>query len=394
MSLSFEYHMPTRIIFGAGKLNELDKISMPGRHALVVMTSGQSMKRYGYLDKLIASLTQADIQTTVFAKVLANPVVEHVHEAAEIARQQGCDFIIGFGGGSAVDTAKSVAVMVNNPGDYWDYIGTGSGKGKAVEAPVLPIVAIPTTAGTGTESDPWTVITKTDSKEKIGFGIPETFPQIALVDPELMVSVPPKLTAYQGMDAFFHAAEGYLASIAQPASELYSLDSVARIQQYLPRAVTQGDDIEARSQLAWASTQSGMVESTSCVISHHSLEHALSAYYPDVPHGAGLVMLSIPYFTFMANHAPSRFVPLAKAMGAELTGLTEQQQALAFVEKLKQLIADVGLADLRLRDFDVKREDMDAMAQNAFDTMGFLFDLDPHPLTKEDIVAIYEASYA
>lgn len=394
MSLSFEYHMPTRIIFGAGKLNELDKISMPGRNALVVMTSGQSMKRYGYLDKLIASLTQADIQTTVFAKVLPNPVVEHVHEAAEIARQQGCDFIIGFGGGSAVDTAKSVAVMVNNPGDYWDYIGTGSGKGKAVEAPVLPIVAIPTTAGTGTESDPWTVITKTDSKEKIGFGIPETFPQIALVDPELMVSVPPQLTAYQGMDAFFHAAEGYLASIAQPASELYSLDSVARIQQYLPRAVTQGDDIEARSQLAWASTQSGMVESTSCVISHHSLEHALSAYYPDVPHGAGLVMLSIPYFTFMANHAPSRFVPLAKAMGAELTGLTEQQQALAFVEKLKQLIADVGLADLRLRDFDVKREDMDAMAQNAFDTMGFLFDLDPHPLTKEDIVAIYEASYA
>lgn len=394
MSLSFEYHMPTRILFGAGKLTELGRVPLPGRHALIVMTSGQSMKRLGYLDQLVAELTQQDIQTTVFAKVLPNPVVEHVHEAAALARQQGCDFIIGFGGGSAVDTAKSVAVMVHNPGQYWDYMGTGSGKGRAVEQPVLPIVAIPTTAGTGTESDPWTVITKSDTKEKIGFGIPDTFPQLAIVDPELMVSIPPQLTAYQGMDAFFHAAEGYLASIAQPASELYSLDSVARIRQYLPRAVAQGDDIEARSQLAWSSTQSGMVESTSCVISHHSLEHALSAYYPDVPHGAGLVMLSVPYFTYMATHAPARFPALAKAMGAELDGLSEPAQAMAFVDQLKQLIADVGLADLRLQDFNVQRKDLPAMAQNAFDTMGFLFDLDPHPLTKEDIVAIYEASYA
>lgn len=172
--------------------------------------------------------------------------------------------------------------------------------------PAAPIVAIPTTAGTGTESDPWTVITNTETNEKIGFGIPDLFPFLSIVDPELMVSVPANLTAYQGMDAFFHSVEGYLAKVAQPVSDLYALDSISRITKFLPEAVKDGNNLQAREQMAWASTQAGMVESTSCCISEHSMEHALSAYYPKLPHGAGLVALSVPYFTYMLKKDEKR----------------------------------------------------------------------------------------
>ena len=153
------------------------------------------------------------------------------------------------------------------------------------ENKALPLVAIPTTAGTGTESDPWTVITKSDTNEKIGWGCDDTFPVLSIIDPELMLSVPPKMTAYTGMDAFFHAAECYIANVNQPASDLFALEAISLITKYLPEAVNKGSDIEARTKLAWASTEAGICESLSCCIAHHSMEHAVSAYYPDVPHG-------------------------------------------------------------------------------------------------------------
>lgn len=198
--MHFNYYMPTRVIFGRGRLKELAQAELPGKKALIVITGGNSMRKFGYLDKVQALLRENGVDSTVFDKVLPNPIEAHVEEAAELARREECDFVIGLGGGSAIDSAKSIAIMVNN-GDnrYWDYL-----KGKAsIMQPVLPIVAIPTTAGTGTEADPWTVITNADTNEKIGFGIDATFPQLSIVDPELMVSVPPLFTAYQGMDAFF-----------------------------------------------------------------------------------------------------------------------------------------------------------------------------------------------
>ena len=219
--MHFNYYMPTRVIFGRGRLKELAQAELPGKKALIVITGGNSMRKFGYLDKVQALLRENGVDSTVFDKVLPNPIEAHVEEAAELARREECDFVIGLGGGSAIDSAKSIAIMVNN-GDnrYWDYL-----KGKAsIMQPVLPIVAIPTTAGTGTEADPWTVITNADTNEKIGFGIDATFPRLSIVDPELMVSVPPLFTAYQGMDAFFHSAEGYLTNETQPVSDLYALD--------------------------------------------------------------------------------------------------------------------------------------------------------------------------
>jgi alcohol dehydrogenase len=379
--MSFDYHIPTKILFGAGKLNQLAEEPLPGKKALIVMSNGGSMRRHGYLERLEKLLKQQNIESLVYDRIQPNPVKEHVMEGAARARENGCDFVIGLGGGSPIDAAKAIALMAVNPGDYWDYIGSGSGKGEAVQNGALPIVAITTTAGTGTEADPWLVIT--NGGEKIGFGAPpHTFPVLSVVDPELMVSIPPHLTAYQGFDAFFHAVEGYIANIATPMSDLYALESIRLIADYLPRAVADGSDLEAREKVALANTLSGFVESTSCCTSEHSLEHAMSAFHPELPHGAGLILLSEAYFRHFAPHCTERYAKMAEAMGGS-----------DFVAELVALQEKCGVRELKMSDYDIKASELESITENAHDTMGFLFDFDPVQITPEDAVSILHAAY-
>jgi len=194
MNLDFSYYMPTRILFGCGKLKELSTTPfVPGTKALIVIGASGAMRRHGYLDRAIEYLKANNVDSVVYDKIQPNPVSEHVEEGAAVAKENQCDFVVGLGGGSTIDSAKSIAVMAVN--------------------------AVTTTAGTGTEADPWTVITKSETNEKIGWGSPFTFPTLSIVDPELMLSVPPKQTAYTGMDAFFHSVESYLATVSQPTSD-------------------------------------------------------------------------------------------------------------------------------------------------------------------------------
>jgi alcohol dehydrogenase len=395
MNLNFSFYMPTRILFGCGKLNELGTTPyLPGKKALVVIGASGAMKKHGYLDRATKLLKANGVETVVYDKIQPNPVCEHVEEGAAVAKENGCDFILGLGGGSTIDSAKSIAVMAVNPGRYWDYITRGSGGGKTPPNGALPIVAITTTAGTGTEADPWTVITKSDTNEKIGWGNEFTFPRLSIVDPELMVSVPPKTTAYTGMDAFFHSVETYLATINQPASDHLALEAVSLITRYLPIAVKDGTNMEARTKLAWANTEAGMCESLSCCISHHSMEHAVSAYYPEVAHGSGLTMLSVSYFSYLAERNPARFPDLARAMGEDVDRLPEKEQAMAFITGLKKLIKNIGLKEEKLADFSINKKDLRIFAENAFYAMGSLFDITPVELTLDDVVAIYENAYA
>ncbi|WP_434655241.1 iron-containing alcohol dehydrogenase [Thermoanaerobacterium thermosaccharolyticum] len=390
MKSNFTYFMPTEIIFGPGTLEKLATVRLPGKKALLVIGSGNSMRKHGYLDRVVSYLKQNNVDYVVYDKILPNPIADHVAEGAKLAKENECDFVIGLGGGSTIDSSKAIAVMAKNPGDYWDYVSGGSGKGMEVKNGALPIVAIPTTAGTGTESDPWAVVTKTETNEKIGFGCKYTYPTLSIVDPELMVSIPPKFTAYQGMDAFFHSVEGYLATVNQPGSNVLALQSISLITENLPKAVDDGNNIEARTALAWASTAAGIVESLSSCISHHSMEHALSAYHPDIPHGAGLIMLSVSYFSFMASKVPDRFVDIAKAMGEEINGATKEEQAISFIKGLKKLIKNIGMEDLSLSGFGVKEDEIEKLSRNAMDTMGGLFQVDPYKLSLEEVMSIYK----
>lgn len=383
----FSLHIPTRLLFGCGEIKNLATEKLPGKKALIVISAGTSMKKYGYLDKVIELLKDNDTEAVVFDKILPNPIKGHVMEAAALCRAEQCDFVIGLGGGSSIDSAKAIAVMACNEGDYWDYVIGGSGKGRPA-AKALPIIAIPTTAGTGTEADPWTVITNEEKQEKIGFGNQHTFPALSIVDPELMVSIPPHLTAYQGFDAFFHAAEGFLANCATPISDLYALEAIRLLYKYLPVAVKDGKNLKARAKVAWASTLAGLVESTSSCTSEHSLEHAMSAYYPALPHGAGLIAISEAYFETFRNDCMKRYMKMAEIMTQQKSNRPSD-----FMDALIRMQKECEVYQLKLSDWGLKEEDLPKMVQNARETMGGLFMFDPRPLTDEEVLSIYKNSY-
>lgn len=382
---SFRFFMPAKVFFGPGSLSKLGTEELPGKKALIVF-GGTSMRRLGYLDRVVALLKENGVASVLFDKILPNPVVEHVMEGAALAKAEGCDMVVGLGGGSSMDSAKSIALMAKNPGEYWDYIACGSGKAKPVENGALPIICITTTAGTGTESDPWTVITKSDTQEKIGFGGDATFPYLSIVDPELMVSVPAHLTAYQGFDALFHSLEGYLATIANPMSDMFALKAIELITKNLPTAVKEPENMEARGGVALGNTLSGFVETLSCCTTEHALEHALSAVKPELPHGAGLIMISLEYYRHFAPLVPDRAADMARAMGAEPT-------VDGFLGALEKLQRDCGVFDLKMSDYGFVKEEMRRIAELSRFSMGMLYPLDRVPLTDDDAEKILVKSY-
>lgn len=386
--MSFRYYIPTEILFGRGQLAHLSEHPLPGKKALIVISAGTSMRRHGYLQRVTEQLDKAGVTYAVFDKILPNPIKDHVMEGAAMARREGCDFVIGLGGGSSIDSAKSIAVMAVNDGDYWDYIDGGSGKGLSVPCDPLPIVAITTTAGTGTEADPWTVITK--EEEKIGFGYDKTYPVLSIVDPDLMLSVPPHLTAYQGFDALFHSTEGYLNKIASPLSDIYALKAIELIGKSLAKAVKDGTDADAREDVALANTLSGMVESVSGCTSEHSMEHALSACHPSLPHGAGLIMISREYYTHFARSGgcDQRMIDMARALGK-----ADASKPMDFVDALAELQTACGVDQLSMADYGIEKGRAMEYAHIARDTMGGLYEGDPVSLSDADVAGIYERSF-
>jgi alcohol dehydrogenase len=390
MTVNFNYYLPTKLLFGKGQLSRLHTQALPGKKALIVISAGGSVKKYGYLQRLTAELDKADAAYVIFDKILPNPIKPHVMEAAAIAKDEGCDFIIGFGGGSAIDAAKAIAIMAANEGDLWDYFGGGTARANPIPKLPLPVVAITTTAGTGTEADPWMVITNDQTHEKIGFGNDATFPVLSIVDPDLMMSVPPELTAFQGFDALFHSTEGYINRVANPVSDLLALKSISLIGKSLAAAVRDGCNEQARTDVALANTLSGMVESTSNCTSEHAMEHALSGSHPELPHGAGLIMISSAYYTHLAESGAcnERLVDMAKALGC-----TEAKEPMDFVKALEELKADCRVDALKMSAYGITKNEMPALARLARAVGAGMYAGEPRPMSDEDITAILERSF-
>lgn len=372
--MPYEFYLPTKLLYGAGCLSALGGCALPGRKALLVTSAGQSAKRHGYLGRVEEQLTQAGVRAVLYDQITPNPTKAEVMAGAALCRKEGCDFVLGLGGGSSIDAAKAISVMARNPGDYWDYVSGGTGKGKAVPNAPLPVVAVTTTAGTGTEADPWTVTTNEETQEKIGFGYEKTFPVLSVVDPELMVSVPPRLTAYQGFDALFHSTEGYLNRTASPISDLMALEAIRLIGKSLPRAVRDGADLEARGDVALANTLSGMVETLSGCISEHSIAHAMSAYHPKLPHGAALIAISKAYYQKLIRLGAcrERMAAMARALGK-----SDAERPEDFLTALDALQKECSVDGLALSSFGMSPEEFPALTRNARETMGGLFEVDP-----------------
>lgn len=389
--MSFTIFMPTKWIFGVGALNELSKQSLPGNKAMLVTSNGKSTKENGSLYRVIEQLARRGVESVLFDKIEANPLKTTVMEGAAFAKANGCDFLVALGGGSVMDASKAMAAMATNSGDLWNYISGGTGKGQPLTEQPLPVIAITTTAGTGSEVDQWGVVSNAETNEKIGFGgYDSLFPVLSIVDPELMATVPPMFTAFQGFDALFHSTEVYISKYANPFSDMVALTAIENVAKNLAKAVNNGADMDAREKVAFANTLSGYSMVTGACTSEHALEHAMSAYHHDLPHGAGLIMISKAYYQhFVDLHiCDDRFIKMAQVMG-----MPEASKAQDFITMLEQLQKDCGVDQLKMSDYQFAPREFLTLAQNARTTMGGLFASDPVEMSDEDCVKIFEKSY-
>ena len=388
---NFSIYIPTRTLFGSGVVKELHKQPLPGRKAMIVISNGRSVIDNGYLERVETELKKAGAEMAVFAGVGANPLRSAVMSGAAFARENDCDFIVALGGGSVMDASKAIAFMAVHPGDVWDYIHGGTGKGEVMRNKPLPLVCITTTAGTGSEADQWGVITNDETNEKIGFGgYDELFPVLSVVDPELMKTVPTRFTAYQGFDALFHSTECYISKTANLMSDMYALTAIGNVAEYLPRAVRDGNDMEARERMAFANNLSGAVMTFCSTTAEHSLEHAMSAYHQELPHGAGLIMISRAFYEFFIEKhvCDERVVRMARTMG-----MPEAARPEDFITMLVKLQEACGVADLKMSDYGIGPGEFDTLAKNARETMGGLFLANPCELGHADCVEIFRKSF-
>lgn len=383
----FDFYMPAKVLFGEGRLQSLHEEKLPRKKALIATTNGKSVKKYGYLAALEKELDTAGVAYELFDQIRPNPTSDNVMDGAALAKKTGCDFAIALGGGSVMDCYKCIALMMTNDGDIWDYSLSVNGGKKQPAHNAAPIVAITTSAGTGSEVDMASVITNEKPQEKTGIFFTSMFPTLSIVDSNLMMSVPPKFTAYQGMDAFYHASESVINKNEHPMGEMFALKAIELIARYLPAAYRDGSNKEARAYVALANTLAGYYM---LCTSQHTMEHVMGGYRDDLVHGAGLIMISHAYFDFFAERkaAEEPMIKMAKAMGVE-----NPTSGKDFIRALDNLIAAVGCDNLRMSDAGITKEELKKYPKRVHEVLGGDITADPLPLSDADYLAIYEKSY-
>lgn len=351
------FHMPTRVQFGRGVVLTLPKeIKAFGARKVMVVTDPGVIST-GLIAPIIANLEATGITVTVFNTVLPNPRDIHCIEGAEIATSEGIDLIIGIGGGSPIDTGKCIAVLLTNGGHPRDWEDFG-----ALQHDPLPMIAIPTTAGTGSEVSPSSIILDTVRKKKMNLFDPRICPRVALVDPDLTFSVPSRITASTGMDALSHSIDSLQCRLDTPASDAMALEGARLIGLYLERAVKNGADIEARCGMMQASLVAGLAVGITDVSGTHSIAEAVGALY-DHPHGEccaiGLPMI----MEYNLPTSRGKYARLALAFGINTFEMNEEEAALAAIEYVRDLNLRIGIPTLGSL---IDEKDLDLLAQKAF----------------------------
>lgn len=380
-------YSPVRVIFGSGRLEELATVKLPGKKALLCTTPDDVMK--GFLKGILKLLEKNGVETVVYDEVVPNPTRASVMKAASICRENGCEFLIGLGGGSSIDTAKATSIMACNPGDLWDYATIGTGGKKPVEKS-LPVVVISTTAGTGTECDCYCVITNEVTHEKLDFGIDSIYPAISIIDPDLMVKLPKHLTAFQGLDGLFHAVENYICNKNESKLvDLYASEAIRLITRWLPEAYQNGENIEARSNVAYATNVlEGFNQALTFVTSHHIIGQCLGGLFPKFPHGATLICFAEAYYTKLKEFIPEVLDELGGFMGEPVVPGDPGQ---SFVNGLVKLMEACEVRDLPMSRFGVDPKKFPEAADIVKDVVGI--DFDRYELSKQDIIDMLQKSY-
>lgn len=381
MRKTFSFTGAKKIIFGTGSLLTLASHvkELNAQNPLVVMD--KNLAKTDLPEKLAHILIPAGIKFTVYDKVDAEPPIELADEGAKLAVKNKSDVVIGIGGGSAMDTAKAIAILATNKGTAADYLGLNK-----VPKPGLPKIMIPTTAGTGSEVTFTAVFVRKNLKKKEGMNSPHLYPELALLDPELTLTLPPAPTAHTGLDALCHAIESYTSVNASPMSEMFSLEAIALIAENLRTCVHDGKNIAARERMLLGSLYAGIGLANAGVTAVHSLSYPLGGKY-GISHGLANTMLLPAVMAFNLPAALDKFTDIAEAMGENVEGLPEREAAYLALEAVEALIEDCGIHET-LAQFGIKEKDFAALADVA-QTVARPLENNPRKITKDDMIAIY-----
>lgn len=381
----FSFTGAKKIVFGNGSILTLASHVKENHAQNPLIVIDKNLAKTGLQEKIADILVSEGIKFTVFDKVEPEPRIELADEGAALAVKNKCDLVIGIGGGSVMDVAKAIAVIATNQGAAADYLGLNK-----VPKAGLPKIMIPTTAGTGSEVTFTAVFVRKNLKKKEGMNSPYLYPELALLDPELTLSLPPAPTAQTGLDALCHAIESYTSINSSPLSEMFSLEAIALIAENLRTCVHDGKNIAARERMLLGSLYAGIGLANAGVTAVHSLSYPLGGKF-GVSHGLANTMLLTPVMAFNLAGALQKFVDVAEAMGECVEGLPEREAAYLAVDAVEALIEDCGI-ESTIKDFGVKEKDFPALADVAL-TVARPLENNPRKMTKEDMIAIYAQAY-
>ena len=379
--------IPPVLITGSGSLENVgDEIEKLGVKKGLLVTD-KVISELGLLEGVKKALTDSNIEFVIYDGITTEPTVDFVNDGLQAYKENECEFVLAFGGGSPIDTAKAVAVMVTNEGSIEDYMGLNRIPEKGV-----PLIAIPTTAGTGSEVTVFTIITDTKTDVKMLLGSPFLLPQISVVDPLLTLSCPRELTAAVGIDALTHAVEAYVSVKAQPMSDIFCLSAIGLLSGNLRQAWSNGNNLEAKEKTMMGALQAGIAFSNSSVALVHGMSRPIGANF-HVPHGVSNAALlgTVTEFSLIGN--PTRYAHIAKAMGQNVTGLTDLEAAELADKAIKKLIRDVKIPSLK--ELGIQEKDLHKLAPAMADAAiaSGSPGNNPRQATKEEIVELYQITY-
>jgi len=383
----FQYFQPTEIRFGRGRFAELGSVAARfGRRALLVSVREEPCFR-GLFTRAKAHLVKAGLAVARFDEVIPNPTTDVVTRGARAARAFKADVVVAVGGGSTMDTAKAIAVEATHPGSAWDYLFF---RDTQPTARTLPVVAVTTTSGTGSHVTQVAVVTNPAEKNKSALYHPLLYPRTALVDPELMTTLPAKVTSATGFDVFAHAFESYIHPGGSPYTDMMALEALRLVARDLPAVVKNGRDLEAREGMAWADTLAGLCIANAGVTLPHGIGMAIGGLYPHVAHGEALAVVYPAILDYTCHVAPEKFAAVGRIFDPRLAGQKGLRAAEGAGAAIKRFIKRIGMG-LRLRDLRVPKAEIEALARQSL----VLPDFKNHPrlATLADVEAILDRSH-
>lgn len=382
---SFNLAAP-EILLGLGVIEELGKRALSLGATKVMVVTDEGVAGVGILDRVTGILEKSGIACGVFGKVEKEPSLENVERALKEASGFSTQAVVGVGGGSSLDVAKMLAVLLKHGGNLRDYLGIDKVPGRG-----LPTVLIPTTAGTGSEVSKYAIFDNREAKTKLGAVSNHLIADLALVDPELTVSMPPTVTASTGADAFIHAVEGYVAVKASPLSDLFALEAVRIIYENLPAAFADGQNIPARYQMAYGSMLAGIVLNVAGASSSHALAYPIGSEY-HVPHGVGCMLTFLEVMDYFAMADLPKFARMAQAMGVKTENMSPRQAAQQAVDEMRRLVDYIEIPH-KLSAINMDRKLIEPFAKSVVANQQRLLTNGPRKLNQKDIQVIYERSY-